>query len=268
MPCLRLTCAALAVLIGLLASGCLTPDQIAALQKDVSEIKGQMEALRRDQGQTSTKVEAIRTAVSASKDGGREQVAETNRQIEAIRDDLRVINSRLEEIQHRLVGLPSTLQGAVPRSSPSSVLTGSSPSGNAQAEALPPAAGGRSDDVFNAAYADYSKGNYAPAILGFQDYNQRNPSSEKADDALYWIGLCHYDQGEYAEAIAQFDKLIQQYPNADKVTSAHLKKGMSLLEMNRTAQGVVQLQFVLERFPRTEEARIARDRLGEIGVKP
>jgi hypothetical protein len=38
--------------------------------------------------------------------------------------------------------------------------------------------------------------------------------------------------------------------------------------MNRTAQGVVQLQHLIEKFPRSEEARIARDRLKELGVKP
>ena len=156
-------------------------------------------------------------------------IAEINRQVQAIRDDIHAMSSRLDELQHRLSGLSDAAPGGAPRVPPA----GSSPSGgedlsaDADRPATEPArgmpaagAGASADDLFNGAYADYSKGNYAPAILGFQDYLQRYPGSDKADDALYWIGLCHYDQGQYAEAIAAFDRLLQEYPNGDKPAGA------------------------------------------------
>ncbi len=273
----------------LLAAGCMMPDQLQTLQTDVAQIRAQMETLRKENQTAATELESVKAAVEGRDQGDRERAAESKRQLDAIRDELRQVNSRLDEMQHRLSGLASAALGsgarppppaAPPKPDPVLEAPASPPAGSpapagpavaAPAAAPPPRAAGTSasaDDAFNAAYADYSKGNYTPAILGFEDYLKRYPESEKADDALYWIGLCHYDQGEYPEAITAFDRLIQEHPDGDKVPGAHLKKGLSLLEMNRTAQGVVQLQYVIEKFPRTEEARISRDRLKELGVKP
>ena len=61
---------------------------------------------------------------------------------------------------------------------------------------------------------------------------------------------------------------LRTQPKHEHIAAAHLKKGLSLIGMNKTAQGVVQLQYLIEHFPKTDEARIAGDRLKEIGVKP
>jgi tol-pal system protein YbgF len=260
-----------ALLLASLLTGCLTPDQIAALQKDVTDMRTQMEQLRKENKETAASVKALETSMKQG-DGAAEQNAENRRQLEAIRDDVRTVNSRLEELTHRLSGLSPSNPGASPRLAAPPAAGGSPPPAPTTSGTSPgPVPQGGSadpDELFNGAYADYSKGNYAPAILGFTEFLKRFPQTERADDALYWIGLCHYDQGEYGEAISQFDRLIQEYPSGDKVSGAHLKKGLSLLEMNRTAQGVVQLQYLVEHFPKSDEARIAKDRLQELGVKP
>jgi len=266
-------CAAL--LFSVLFAGCLTPDQIAALQKDVTDMRGQMEQMRKENKDTAASVKALEASMKEG-NGAAEQNAENRRQLEAIRDDVRTVNSRLEELQHRLSGFSPSNPGGSPRASappPSAGAAAPPAPGAAAAAGVAAGAAGAAgsadpDELFNGAYADYSKGNYAPAILGFTEFLKRFPTTERADDALYWIGLCHYDQGEYAEAIAQFDRLIQEYPGGDKLPGAHLKKGLSLLEMNRTAQGVVQLQYLVEHYPKSDEARIAKDRLQELGVKP
>jgi tol-pal system protein YbgF len=262
---LSASCAAMIVL----SLGCLTPEQIVALQKDVSDIRQDVEALRKESQQNSARVEEVRGAVVGKQDESRAQAAESKRQVDAIRDDLRSIDSRLDEMQRRLSGVTQSMPGpGSGRATPGVSAAGArSDQGDPTAPVSDRAAGGP-DALFNQAYADYSKGNYAAAMLGFEEYLKQYPKTERCDDALYWIGLCHYDQGEYQEAVAEFDRLIQEYPAGDKVPSAHLKKGLSLLGMNRTAQGVVQLQYLIEHFPKSDEARIATDRLREIGVKP
>ena len=306
----RAAAAAGLILTALLAGGCMMPDQLQTLQTDVAQVRAQMEAAKKQNQAALSDIEAVKAATAARDQADRERAAEAKRQMDSIRGELRSLNSRLDEIQHRLSGLSSAGIGggqrpAPPQPKPEGATEGASGSASAGPSASAPPAGvafpgsptsdpartgssapasagaasapaalrpaapvESSEDLFNAAYADYSKGNYTPAILGFEDYLKRFPDSEKADDAYYWIGLCHYDQGEYPEAIATFDRLIQEHPDGDKVPGAYLKKGLSLLEMNRTAQGVVQLQHLIEKFPRSEEARIARDRLKELGVKP
>jgi tol-pal system protein YbgF len=266
----RVAAACLLTALPPLATGCLTPEQLVTLQQDVTDMRQEVEALRKTSQSTAKGVEDLRSSITASQDAARAQAAESNRRIDALREDLKGVDGRIDGLQVRVEGIAQSLASAPPRPFPP-------PVGEAPAARTDPGAtlspviqqtSGPAAELFNQAYADYSKGNYAPAILGFQEFLKANPQTDRSDDALYWIGLSHYDQGEYAEAIALFDRLIQEFPSADKVPGAHLKKGLSLLGMSRTAQGVVQLQHVIERYPKSDEARIAADRLREIGVKP
>src|SRR5215813_12230611 len=47
---------------------------------------------------------------------------------------------------------------------------------------------GNAEELFAAAYSDYSRGNYDLALSEFRQYVEVYPSSELADNAQYWIG--------------------------------------------------------------------------------
>src|SRR5437867_2407575 len=102
------------LLLGLLTCACLTPDQIQAMQKDVTDIRAQVEALRKENKDTAASVKSLQSALQGT-DTGREQAAETRRQLEGIRDDIRAVSSRLEELEHQLSGLSPSNPGAIPR---------------------------------------------------------------------------------------------------------------------------------------------------------
>jgi tol-pal system protein YbgF len=122
-------------------------------------------------------------------------------------------------------------------------------------------------ELYDTAYADYTKGRYALAIQGFQEYLQAYPSTDLSDNAQYWIGESHYAQKKYPDAIADFDRLLKDWPKSDKAPAALLKKGYALLELGQMAEAVVQLQYVIHEHPASEEARLARARLKTIGVE-
>jgi len=128
-----------------------------------------------------------------------------------------------------------------------------------------PAAG--PSELYDTAYADYTKGRYALAIQGFQEYLQSYPTTDLSDNAQYWIGESHYAQKKYPEAIADFDRLLKTFPKSDKAPAALLKKGYALLELGQKAEAVVQLQYVIHEHPASQEARLARARLKQIGVE-
>ncbi|MGH9751077.1 MAG: tol-pal system protein YbgF, partial [Candidatus Polarisedimenticolia bacterium] len=134
-----------------------------------------------------------------------------------------------------------------------------------------PAAGGSVpllfDDLYRQGHADYSQGNYALALQELEEFVQRYPTSDLADDAQLLVGEVWLAQQKHAEAIAAFDRVIQAYPGGDRAPSAYLKKGLALLDTNRTADAVIQLQHVITAYPRTEEARIARERLRALGLR-
>ena len=110
-----------------------------------------------------------------------------------------------------------------------------------------------------------SRGNFALAISGFEEYASRYVDSDLADNALYWVGECLLSQGDYAGAIKAYDRMLSQYPRSDRAAAAHLKKGLCFLEQNDIGQAIVQLEFVREQFTGSDEARIARDKLASLG---
>src|SRR5215831_19538694 len=46
---------------------------------------------------------------------------------------------------------------------------------------------GNAEELFAAAYSDYSRGNYDLALSEFRQYGEVYPSSELADNAQYWV---------------------------------------------------------------------------------
>ena len=148
-------------------------------------------------------------------------------------------------------------------------MPGAPPAGAAGSPATtarPGAAGPSPSELYDTAYGDYSKGRYALAIQGFQDYLSTYPSTDLSDNAQYWIGESHFAQSKFQESIADFTELLKQWPASDKAAAALLKKAYALLELGQKAEGIVQLQYVIHEFPSSEEARLARARLKTLGV--
>ncbi len=274
------------------SAACLTSSSTTdELQTDLGDIQSQVLVLQKEhadlRGQIAAQSGQLTEALSSDEQGQREERAEMMSRVEALRDEIEVLVQKLEDTNFRLSALSADIKatqsmfayGQIPPGSqaPAGAADPMAPGGSSEGGTVvmtpptrpvftsPPSA--PPDEIYNTAYADYTKGNYPLAILGFQEYAEKFGDTEFADDALYWIGESYYSQGKFADAIQSFEDLLRRYPTGDKVPAAHLKKGFAFLEMNRTAQGVVQLSALVENFPHTDEARLARERLRTLGLK-
>src|SRR5262245_41012228 len=66
---------------------------------------------------------------------------------------------------------------------------------------------GNAEQLFAAAYGDYSRGNYPLALDEFRQYVETYPSSELADNAQYWIGEILYAQKKLPVAVVEFERV-------------------------------------------------------------
>ena len=123
---------------------------------------------------------------------------------------------------------------------------------------------GNPEQLFAAAYSDYSRGNYDLALSEFRQYVETYPSSELADNAQYWIGEILYAKKKYAEAVIEFDRVPALSPKGDKVTAALYKKAQVLLEMGRKEEGLAQLQALFKNYPKTVEGGLATQQLQQL----
>jgi tol-pal system protein YbgF len=271
------------------AVGCVSSDDIEGLHRQMNDIETQIQALER---KSSSKEEVARLNSSVSEqtqqllksnaDTG-VKLGELSTAIEQLQAKLEDTNRRLSQLSQQIAETqgdllrmrggtsalpPGTPTGATP-ANPASPRIGE-PSANpgrpTPTDAVVRPAAGPSE-LYDTAYADYTKARYALAIQGFQEYLQAYPSTDLSDNAQYWIGESHYAQKKYTEAIADFDRLLKDWPKSDKAPAALLKKGYALLELGQKAEAVVQLQYVIHEHPASEEARLARARLKTIGVE-
>lgn len=267
-------------------SGCVLPDQVSKIQKDLADVQQQLRAVERRQGETLDRLGAVEATVrDEERQLTREDFAdlsllakENGRQLAVVQEQLEDANRRMDrlsmeldetrELGRRAAELQALGMGASPSAEPDDADSGRSASSGATGAPNRGAAGAVPDaeELYNSAYADFSKGNYSLAISGFEEYADRFRTSDLADNALYWVGECYYSQGSFDEAVRAFDRMLATHPNSDRAASANLKKGLAYLEQNQIGKAIVQLRFVWDTYPSSDEARIARDKLLSLGA--
>jgi len=123
---------------------------------------------------------------------------------------------------------------------------------------------GNAEQLFAAAYGDYSRGNYDLALSEFKQYVETYPGSELVDNAQYWIGEILYAQKKLPDASAAFEKVRLISPNGDKTAPALYKGGMVMLEMGRREEAVAQFLTLFKDYSKTKEGELAFQKLQEI----
>jgi tol-pal system protein YbgF len=267
-----LRCLSVAVtLVGVpLASSCVLPDELSQMQKDMADVQQQLRRVEQSQTGMEQQLAALATREQDDPDAiSREELADMHLRVEQFTREMSVTAERMNDIEQRLDGYSQELQRSRDRPTPGTVddrptvtiIPG-------QPESRPPSTSQTTPDpeaLYNTACADVSKGNYALAVSGFQEYQERFPQSALADNALYWIAECHFSQGEYGAAIDALDDLLGRYPDSDKSPAANLKKALAFQEQNQIRQAIIQYRYVVREFPSTDEGRLARDKLTGLG---
>ena len=133
-------------------------------------------------------------------------------------------------------------------------------------------------DIYQAAYLDFSKGSYPLAIAGFREFLRRFPDHELAGNAQYWVGEAHYslargyanaaqtDKATQAleQAVTEFRRVVVNYPRGEKVPAALFKEALTLIDLKQPGLAQARLQYLIDNFPQAEETPLARDRLAAL----
>lgn len=255
-----------AAAVALTASGCVSTQDIEAIQGQLSDIQRQVLQLQM-QAPSKGEVETLSSQVARQNEALLKSEADMQVRLQELAALIEQLQSKLEDTNYRLANLSQQIAAtnqelknfrSLPRFAP--------PNSDPNAAPPPSQPGAEPQALYDAAYGDYVRGSYELAIQQFQEYLRNFPQTEFSDNAAYWIGECYYRQSKFRQAIEEFDRLLDRYGTSDKVPSALLKKGYSYLELGERSQGVVQLQYVIREYPRSDEASLARQRLREIGV--
>ena len=123
----------------------------------------------------------------------------------------------------------------------------------------------RVDGDFREGLSLVRQGQCAQAVPKLRDFIRKNPKSEFADNAQYWIGACYYGQRDYSRAIVELNDLVLKYPKGDKVPPALLMMADAFADSGDKIDARLVLQKLISQYPQTEEAGRARQKLQSLG---
>jgi len=213
--------------------------QVQTMQDTLNKTTGELNTLIT---QMTDNISAIRRAQSAVSSN----TSESATQISSMGERLSATNQRMERLSEQFAQLKKLIED-IPKQP---VLAQITP--------------GNAEQLFAAAYADYSRGNYDLAISEFRQYVETYPSSELADNAQYWIGEILYAQRKFPQALAEFERVVTINAQGDKTPVALYKRALVLVEMGNKDDGVQQMLAVIKNYPKAPEANLATQQLQQI----
>ncbi len=250
-------------LVPVLMTGC--AQQLTRIETRVDEVGRVQDQTSRKQDVLAADVEQVRSLLEDTGISGDERRAALQSQIQNLERAVTRLTAQAEEQQQLLRRISASL--ALLQEMPSGrVPPGASndpPPRTDSASNAAPSSGSASTgaEVFDAAFADFSRGSYSLARAGFQEMLQRFPRSDLADDATYWIAETHYAQASYDEALSGFESVLQRYPRGDTLAPALLKMGYCMLELKDETRARATFERLKQEYPDSEEALIAEHKL-------
>jgi tol-pal system protein YbgF len=257
----------------LLVTGCVAhQDDIVTLDGRLSQLESRDADLRREFDQYRSdreeKDQALRT-----------QSASLLAMVEELRQQIRVINGRLDEIGHA-AGQQAAAGGEMPPvnlnelsaatrrneeriSQLEQILKVAPPPASvvAPVAAAPPTAGPSEEELYQAAKTAFDREDYDTARKKFQAFLDKYRSSDNADNAQFWIGESYYREKQYEKAILEYQKVIENYPKGNKVAASLLKQGFAFYNLGDKTNSRLILEELIRKHPDSNEAKIAAEKL-------
>lgn len=265
-----------------------------ATQQDMIQLRADVTALQTTAARARAEAE---TASSEIDRRVKEQLSQSDRQtvaltqrLDGLATTLTALTTRIDELAARVDTLSRQVRAAATPSRPPAQAPAPG-AGSAPAPAPPaplaavpsrPTTGAlQPQDIYQAAYLDFSKGSYSLAIAGFREFLRRYPEHELANNAQYWIGEAYLSlargyanagQGERAsesleQAVQEFKKVLANYPRGDKTPTALYKEALALIDLKQSALAQARLQYLVDNFPQAVEAPLARERLAALKAR-
>ena len=213
--------------------------QIQSMQDTFNKTNGELGTLVVQMSDNIATIRRAQSSISTS-------TTDTVTTVSAMGERLTATNQRMERLSEQFAQLKKVIED-IPKMPTFAQITP-----------------GNAEQLFAAAYSDYSRGNYDLAVSEFRQYVEIYPGSELADNAQYWLGEIRLAQKNLPEAIAEYNKVATLNPNGDKAATAMHKRAQLLLQLERKEEAVAQWLALIKAIPKSPEALQATTQLEQI----
>ena len=246
-------------LLAIAAAGCGTGEkarreaEMAALIKQVEELKKGQEQIGKDVGKLAGEMKAL-DAQAAFLVGETKTAATDREQLKsAIQQQdgaVRALRSALDETNQKVATL------SVPPPAPVVAPKPAAPAAGREVTA---------EKLYATAMASFRADEHGQAVLEFTELIDKFPKHNLAASAQYWIGEAYYRQRDFNQAVTEFQKVPDLYPQSAPVPESLLKLGMCYRALHDLPRARETWEQVVKSHPRTEAATQARALLASLG---
>lgn len=228
------------------------------LMADIRMLQEQSQQLQILIGQVGEALKAVNARLDDQTNATRKAFADQKLTIDTLSSDLRVVREKVDDNNVRISSLTQELdslrQGVSQMSAPRPSGTetdAAAPGGPPPAAAAPGASLAMGPtQVYEAAYSDYTAGQWELAIQGFEGFIRSFPKADKAADAQVKIGDAYVFENKYDKGLEAYDTAIRNYPAAAAaIAQAHYKKGLALRHVGQADKARESFEACLAKDP-------------------
>ena len=260
-------------------------DMVQRLQSTMDSRFGVMQHLAE---QTADAANQVMQTVSALQKSMATQGEAVNGKMDSVSGQVQSLNDSVDELKARIAKLDKSVQDlqaqvqalqAPPQAAPGTQPTGAgipgsgfqpggqpgsagAPAGAPMAQQAPPL-----QETLQGGERDFNAGKFQVAQGEFQDVVHYYPLDDMAGTAQFYLGEIAYQAQDYPTAINEYNAVLEGFSGNAKAPAAQLHKGFALIASSKKDAGIRELRLLIQRHPQTPEARAARSKLNELGVK-
>jgi TolA-binding protein len=240
------------------------------MMADIRMLQEQSQQLQILIGQVGETLKAVNARLDDQTSATRKAFADQKLTIDTLSSDLRVVREKVDDNNVRISSLTQELdalrqgvsQMGAPRpttTEPTDPSAASAPTTGAAPVPVPgPNVGMSPTQLYDAAYSDYTGGQWDLAIQGFESFIRAFPKSEKAPDAQVKIGDAYVFQNKYDKGLESYDTAIRTYPSGGAaIAQAYYKKGLALRHMGQTDKAREAFDVCVKKDPDGEQGSVA-----------
>jgi tol-pal system protein YbgF len=251
-----------ALLSGAGLAGCATKGDVQMVQGEVGLLKAEM--ARRDSARAAELSEVIQVqrrimdSLTASRRAITQMKGDLASDLYNIQQQLVQLQELTGQSQQRLTELRTRLEARGAEIATAPPMPGDS------ARPAPDGGAASADQMYEASLAQLRRGSLSTARLGLREMIRLYPTSERAPDALYFIGQSFAAENPDSAA-AYYRQVVDKHPTSPRAASALYNLGLLAERRKDTAGARGAYQRVAEKYPQSDEAALARDRLKALG---
>lgn len=274
-----------------LFSACVDPQRFDSLENRVAamEMENNRQLSRQKQQSVAIErklqqdLEKLENKVDQDDSISREEYAELRDDFQILKTDMQQIAGKIEEIEYQFAqfsknetqGLEKKIEQldhAISKNFEKLIrlekYMGFEPSSGTQTAAEEAATdtseGGSEQGLYNLAKKLLDNGEKENARIQFENFINKYPDSDNADNARFWIADSYYSEKWFEKAILEYQKVLEQYPDSNKLAAARLKQGYAFAELGENANARLILKELIKKYPDSKEADYAQKKIKKL----